>query len=118
MEDYIDIKNIEVSCIVGINPEEKIKKQPLIINLTLYVSFFNVSDTDNVEDTVDYSSIASDIKDFVSKSKFNLIETLATKIARNILTNEKIKKVKVEVIKPLASSTSENISVVVTRESF
>ena len=43
MKDSIIIKNIESLCLIGINPDEKINPQPIIINLKLFTSFNKAS---------------------------------------------------------------------------
>ena len=39
--DRIEIHDLLLRCIVGINPEERVKKQDVIINLTLYADLIN-----------------------------------------------------------------------------
>jgi len=116
MKDSIIIKNIESLCLIGINPDEKINPQPIIINLKLFTSFNKASQSDQIIDTIDYSKLVKSIKEFISKSKYNLLETLGDKLAKKILKNKKIKEVEIELIKPNALIESENVSVIITRK--
>ena len=116
MKDSIVIKNIEVPCLIGINPDEKINPQSIIINLKLFTSFGKSSQSDQIEDTVNYSALVKSIKEFISKSKYNLLETLGDRLAKKILENKKIKEVEIELIKPNALMKSENISVIIIRK--
>ena len=116
MKDSIIIKNIESLCLIGINPDEKINPQPIIINLKLFTSFNKASQSDQIIDTIDYSKLVKSIKEFISKSKYNLLETLGDKLAKKILKNKKIKEVEIELIKPNALIEPENVSVIITRK--
>ena len=116
MKDSIIIKNIESLCLIGINPDEKINPQPIIINLKLCTSFNKASQSDQIVDTIDYSKLVKSIKEFISKSKYNLLETLGDKLAKKILKNKRIKEVEIELIKPNALIESENVSVIITRK--
>ena len=116
MKDSIIIKNIESLCLIGINPDEKINPQPIIINLKLLTSFNKASQSDQIIDTIDYSKLVKSIKEFISKSKYNLLETLGDKLVKKILKNKKIKEVEIELIKPNALIESENVSVIITRK--
>ena len=116
MKDSIIIKNIESLCLIGINPDEKINPQPIIINLKLLTSFNKASQSDQIIDTIDYSKLVKSIKEFISKSKYNLLETLGDKLAKKILKNKKIKEVEIELIKPNALIESESVSVIITRK--
>ena len=116
MKDSIIIKNIEASCLIGINPNEKINPQPIIINLKLSTSFKKVSQSDQIEDTINYSKLVKSVKEFISKSKYNLLETLSERLAKKILENKEIKEVEIELIKPNALIKSENVSVIIIRK--
>ena len=116
MKDSIIIKNIESLCLIGINPDEKINPHPIFINLKLFTSFNKASQSDQIIDTIDYSKLVKSIKEFISKSKYNLLETLGDKLAKKILKNKRIKEVEIELIKPNALIESENVSVIITRK--
>jgi len=116
MKDSIAIKNIEVSCLIGINPDEKINPQSIIINLKLFTSFEKASQSDQIEDTVNYSTLVKSIKEFISKSKFNLLEAMGEKLSQKILEDKKIKEVEIEIIKPDALTNSEKVSIIIQRK--
>tara|TARA_B100001029_G_scaffold153583_1_gene137278 strand:- start:299 stop:649 length:351 start_codon:yes stop_codon:yes gene_type:complete len=115
MEDSIIIRNIEVCCLIGINLEEKINPQPIIINLKLFTSFAKASRSDQIEDTVNYSVLVKSVKEFTSKSRFNLLETMGEKLSEKILEDKKIKEVEIEIIKPNALA-SERVSIIIKRK--
>ncbi|MCB0228486.1 MAG: dihydroneopterin aldolase, partial [Anaerolineae bacterium] len=44
--DQIQIHDLLLRCIVGINPEERVKKQDVIVNLTLYADMRQAGHSD------------------------------------------------------------------------
>ena len=71
---------------------------------------------DLINETIDYKNLSYKIKDFVEKSNFDLIETLAKEIALLCLEVEKAIKATVKVNKPHALKISKNVGVIVSRE--
>ncbi|MDC0960781.1 dihydroneopterin aldolase [Dehalococcoidia bacterium] len=113
MKSHLIIENIESKCIIGINPNERIKKQRVIIDVKLFFPIFPDSNNEDIKNTVNYSSVTKEIKKFVSNSKFNLIETLALKTAEIILQNSLINEVQLQLKKPEAMEVNEMVGVVV-----
>lgn len=98
-----EIKDLKIDAIIGIHEEEKLSKQPLIIDLIIYFDITKAIKSDNINDVVDYYEMSSDLIDFVSNSKFELIETLSHKILENISTKDsRIKKAILSITKPKA----------------
>ena len=44
MSDEIILKGIRSNCIIGINLDERERKQEIIINLTIFYDFSNIDD--------------------------------------------------------------------------
>jgi len=98
----LEIKDLKINAIIGIHEQEKTSKQPLIIDLTVYFDSKLAIETDNINDVVDYYDMSSDLINFVSNSKCELIETLSCKILERVLSNKKIKKAILSITKPKA----------------
>lgn len=98
----LEIKDLKINAIIGIHEQEKTSKQPLIIDLTVYFDSKSAIETDNINDVVDYYDMSSDLINFVSNSKCELIETLSCKILERVLSNKKIKKAILSITKPKA----------------
>lgn len=113
MKSHIIIENIESKCIIGINPNERIKKQKISIDVKLFFPILPSSNNDDIKNTVNYSSVTKEIKKFVANSRFNLIETLALKTAEIILQNSLINEVQLKLKKPEAMESNEIVGVVV-----
>ena len=59
--DKIFIKDLFLRCIIGINPEERTKKQDIIINVTLHADLASAGKSDDIEDTIDYKKMKMEI---------------------------------------------------------
>ena len=72
--DKIHIRDLRLRCIVGINPEERRKKQDVEIDITLYADLRAAGRTDAVEDTVDYRAVKQEVVEEVEASSFFLLD--------------------------------------------
>ena len=70
----IFIKDLIVSCVIGVGEEERKTKQKLLVSVILWIDNIAVSSkTDNLGDTVNYSFLRKEIIAFVKASKFHLL---------------------------------------------
>ncbi len=113
--DKIRIKNLLLRGIIGINEDERINKQDILINLTLFTDFRPAALSDNIVDAVNYRSITKRIIQHVEDSADFLVEKLVTDIARIILTEFIVVRVIVRVEKPGALRFAESVGVEIER---
>ena len=114
--DRIHIQDLRVRCIIGINPEERHRKQDVIINVTLHADLRNACETDQIEDTVDYKAVKKEVLEAVESSKYLLIERLAGRVAEISLKSALVQRVDVRVDKPGALRFSDSVGVVIERK--
>ena len=99
--DKIIIENYEVVALHGVNPEEKINPQRFLISCELETDFSLASKSDDLDKTASYSAVCKVIKSFVGENSFDLIETIAVRLAKKIiLTFPVLAGAKVTVKKP------------------
>ncbi|NQY74141.1 MAG: dihydroneopterin aldolase [Candidatus Margulisbacteria bacterium] len=110
----IHIENIRVSAIVGVHPEERVKKQDIMINIWLHLDHSPSIQSDSLDHAVDYQRIADQAVETVSASQFQLIETLCQRLLSQILEDKMITKATVKVGKPHALSVADSVSVTLT----
>jgi dihydroneopterin aldolase/D-erythro-7,8-dihydroneopterin triphosphate epimerase len=82
MPDCIEIHDLLLRTIIGINPDERVNRQDVIINVRLETDVRAAAKSDRIEDAVNYRDISKDVIDLVEGSKFQLVERLADAIAR------------------------------------
>ena len=113
--DQILIRELHVRCIVGLKKEERLKQQDLILNVALYTDCQVAGRTDQIADTVDYSTIKKKVMSLVEESKFFLIESVAEHVAAICLDDPKVGRVKVSVDKPGALRFARSVAVEIER---
>lgn len=87
----------------GVLPEERQEGQNFLIDVEMLCDLHKACESDNLEDTVDYSKVYGIIENINKTNKFRLIERLADKISREILSVfEEVEKITVCVMKPQA----------------
>lgn len=114
--DKITIRDLALRCIIGLYPEEREKKQDVIINVVMETDLRAAGKSDDLNDTVDYKTIKLNILDFVENSSFQLIESLAEGVAEICLRGSKVQSATVTIDKPGALRFCKSVAVEVTRQ--
>lgn len=100
MTSIIRIKKATFYAYHGVMTEEQQVGGKFEVDVDLYVDFTEAAEHDNLKETVDYNKVYKFICRLALERKYNLIETLASKIADSILTEfTKIQKIAVRVRK-------------------
>ena len=63
--DKIIIKDLLLRGIIGINPDERVKKQDILLNLVLYADIRHAAETDNIADAANYKIISKRVVEYV-----------------------------------------------------
>ena len=114
--DRIYIRDLSLRCIIGVFPEERGKRQDVVINVVMETNFSRAVETDELDDTVDYKAIKEKIVALVEKSEFNLIESMANQIADICLEDLKVIRASVTVDKPGALRFARSVAVETTKK--
>ncbi|MCL2719183.1 MAG: dihydroneopterin aldolase [Lachnospiraceae bacterium] len=116
--DEIRIENLECFAYHGVKPEENEQGQFFYINAVLYTEIRKVAAEDDLNQTTNYSKVAKYINELMTRETYQLIETVAEKIALSILLEfPLVQKLDLEVRKPDApiNLNFTSISVKITR---
>lgn len=98
--DQIEIRGLEVFAYHGVYEHEKAEGQRFLLDIVLEADAHIAARTDHLDDAVDYGRLAREIAEFVRNNRFNLIETLATRVVDRLLENPRIAAASVRVAKP------------------
>lgn len=113
----IKINGLEISACHGVLDFEKVNPQKFVFDLTLQVDFLSAAKGDDIKGTVNYAEVCALIEKITEENKFNLIETLASECAFQILEQfEKVQKIKLTCNKPQAPIAQKFKNVGVTVE--
>jgi len=116
MMDRIRICDLFVRCILGINENERRKKQDVVINLTIYTDLHKAGQSDGIADTVDYRALKKRIFTMAENSQYFLVEALAEAVAGLCLEQQGVRQVDVSVEKPHALRFARSVAVDITRK--
>ncbi|NLA93214.1 MAG: 2-amino-4-hydroxy-6-hydroxymethyldihydropteridine diphosphokinase [Spirochaetales bacterium] len=113
--DKIFIRDLAVNAIIGINDWERVQEQPILINVTLFGDISAVGSSDNLEEGVNYRTVAKKLIAHTQSAQRFTVEALATDLARLCLEEEGVQKVTMRVEKPGAVRYSESVGVEIER---
>lgn len=113
--DKIIIKDLRLVGIIGINDDERINKQDILINLVLFADTRPAAASDNIADAVNYRTITKHIIRHVEASSDFLVERLVSDIARIVLTEYDVERAIVRVEKPGALRFADSVGVEIDR---
>jgi FolB domain-containing protein len=114
--DAIHIKDLSVPGIIGINPDERINEQEILINATLWADTRPAAATDDIADAANYRTITKAIIAHIRDGKPMLVERLVQEIADLIFDLEpKVQEVDVTVEKPGALRYARSVGITIHR---
>ena len=115
--DIVFINDLRIETIIGIYDWERKVKQTISLDLEMGTDIRTSAETDAIEDTLNYKAVAKRLIAFVGESEYQLVETLAEKIAEIVLKEFNVPWVKLTVRKPGAVRGSRDVGVVIERGS-
>lgn len=113
--DIVYVRDLRVDALIGIYDWERSMRQIVRIDLEMGWDNSIPARSDAIEDTLNYKEAAKMISSFVEKSEFQLVETLAERIADCLLNQFKLPWVKVTLGKPGAVTGSSEVGVIIER---
>lgn len=113
----VHLNQISCSCIIGVNPHERVNKQRLLVSIS---TGYNSSELPSVVDymrTPDtgYFDCVKEVVERVDGSAYQTVEALATAVAQVVTMNYGLESATVRVEKPSAIATIETAAVQLTR---
>lgn len=113
--DRIFLTGLTTEAIIGIFDWEREIRQTIAVDLEMSADIRRAAATDHIDDTLNYKKVAKRVLAFVEDSRFQLIETLAERIAELILTEFQVDRVRVTLHKPGAIRHSRDVGVIIER---
>ena len=110
-EESIHVIDLEVFCTIGVRPDERSRKQPLIVNVSYRQDFAAAAETDRIAQTVDYAQISEAIRRYVEASRFQLLESLVRGLALHLVETYSLPHLNLHIRKPRAIADSGGAAV-------
>lgn len=114
--DCVQIKDLLVRTIIGINDWERRQRQDVLINICMFTNTQAAGRSDDIADALNYRSVAKRVIALVESSQFFLVERLAEEIARVCVQEFGVPRVRVQVEKPGAVRFARSVGVTIERE--
>ena len=113
--DTIFLHDLKVETVIGIWDWERKIRQTVVIDLEMAADIRNAAASDDVKDTLNYKKVAKRVQQFTAESEFQLVETLAERIAGIVTGEFDVPWVRVRVNKPGAIRGAQDVGVLIER---
>lgn len=113
--DIIFLHGLKIDTVIGIWDWERKIRQTVVIDLDMAADIRKAAGSDSVEDTLNYKLVAKRLQQFVGDAKFQLVETLAEKIAAIVIDEFGVPWVRVKLNKPGAIRGARDVGVLIER---
>ncbi|MBF6128844.1 dihydroneopterin aldolase [Nocardia brasiliensis] len=98
----IELRGLRAFGYHGVFEHERRDGQEFVVDLTVWVDFARAVATDDIVDTVHYGELADNAVRIIEGPPRNLIETVVSEIADDVMTDPRITAVEVVLHKPSA----------------
>jgi 7,8-dihydroneopterin aldolase/epimerase/oxygenase len=98
--DRISLHGISAHGYHGVFDFERARGQRFVVDVICWLDLSAAADTDDLDRTLDYGSLAASIVADIEGPSLNLIEALALRIARTCLSSPRVQTAQVTVHKP------------------
>jgi len=114
--DQIHIKDLVVRGILGINPDERVNRQDILVNVTMWADTSAAAVSDDIVDAVNYKTITKRIVKHIEDGEPMLVERLVQEIADMCLEDGRVDRVEVTVEKPGALRFARSVGITIVRQ--
>ena len=109
------VRDLEIVASVGVLEHEKRYEQRIIVSADLAVRDDYDGVSDRLADVLDYGKVVDDIARLVQSEHVNLIETLAERIAKQCLSDQRVVSVRVRIEKPEVLPSCRSVGIEIER---
>ena len=114
--DKVYIRDLRIETVIGIYDWERKIRQTVSIDLEMGTDIRKAAASDHIDDTLEYKSVAKRLIQYVGDSEFQLVETLAERIAEIVLNEFNVPWLRLRLSKPGAVTGSQDVGVIIERE--
>ncbi len=114
-QDIVYLTDLKIDTIIGIFDWERRVRQVVSLDLEMATDVARAAASDSIEDALDYKAVAKTVIEFVRSSDFNLVETLAEKVAELILSRFAVSRVRLKLNKRGAIRGARDVGVIIER---
>ncbi len=113
--DIVFIHDLKIETVIGIYDWERKIRQTISFDIEMATDITKAAESDDIEDTLSYKSVAKRLIEFVETSEYELVEALAERICAIIIDEFSVPWVKLTLHKPGAVRGSKSVGVIIER---
>ena len=113
--DIIFLHGLKIECVIGVWEWERKTTQSVYIDLDMGWNITKAAETDDLEYTLSYKDVAKRVTQMAQEGKFNLVETMAERIAEVVIGEFDSPWCRVKVNKKGAVSSAKDVGVLIER---
>jgi dihydroneopterin aldolase len=113
--DIVYLRDLRIDTVIGIFDWERRTTQTIILDLEMSADIAKAAASDDIRDTLNYKAVAKRLIQFVSESRFQLVETLAERCAQIIREEFDVRWVRLTLNKKGAVRGADDVGVIIER---
>lgn len=113
--DIIYLHDLRIETVIGVFDWERRIRQTVILDLEMATDISHAASSDDLVDTLNYKAVAKRLIDFVGHSEFQLVETLAERIAEVVMKEFTVPWLRLRVNKQGAVRGARDVGVIIER---
>lgn len=113
--DTVFIQDLRTAAVIGVEPWERRVRQTLVLDLELGAAVAAAAASDDVADALDYAAVSRYAVAWVEENSFQLVETLADRLAAALRQEFAVPWLRLRVTKPGAVPGTRGVGVQVER---
>jgi dihydroneopterin aldolase len=113
--DIIYLHDLRIDTVIGVFDWERRIRQTVILDLEMAADIRRAAASDDLADTLNYKAVAKRLIDFVGHSDFQLVETLAERVAELVLQEFAVPWLRLRVNKQGAVRGARDVGVIIER---
>lgn len=113
--DWIHLQNIQVACILGVHPKERRLARRIRMDISVECDTRPAAAADRLDHALNYEWLEGQAVALARKGRFQLVETLAERLAEACLKHRRSRSVRIVVTKPGALSHTQSVAVEIVR---
>lgn len=112
----INIRNLRLRTLIGFNPDEREKKQDVVLNIEIKYAIGNLVLQDSIEDALNYKIITKAVIHHVEQGQFLLLEKLVSDVLHICCDHPSVRSSRVTIDKPHALRFADSVSLTLEQQ--
>jgi len=113
--DIVYIRELRAATVIGVYDWERRVRQTVVLDLELAADNRRAAASDRIGDALDYAALSARVLAYIEGSEFQLIETLAERVAALVIEEFGVPWLRLRLAKPGAVPQARDVGVLIER---